>query len=131
MSEELICITCPLGCHLSIDRGPGDALAVSGNHCPRGIRYAEEELLAPKRVISATARIAGAGMASAISRLPVRTSGPYPKEGVSEALKAIYALSVTLPVRRGQVLIKNLGGHGVDVIATRSLTGIVQYSVTA
>jgi CxxC motif-containing protein len=121
MSEELICITCPLGCHLSIDRGPDDTLAVSGNRCPRGVRYAEEELLAPKRVVSATARIAGADMAGSISRLPVRTTGPYPKDKVPEALKSIYALSVKLPVQRGQVLIKDLDGQGVDVIATRSL----------
>lgn len=122
MSEELICITCPLGCHLSIDRGPNSTLAVSGNRCPRGVKYAEEELLAPKRVVSATARIVGPETAGSIARLPVRTTGPYPKEGVSEALKAIYALSVELPVHRGQVLIKDLGGYGVDVIATRSLT---------
>ena len=125
MSEELICITCPLGCHLSIDRSPDDTLAVSGNRCPRGVKYAEEELLAPKRVVSATARIAGTGMASTISRVPVRTTGPYPKDGVPEALKAIYALSVKLPVQRGQILIRDLGGHGVDVIATRSLAGTV------
>jgi CxxC motif-containing protein len=125
MSEELICITCPLGCHLSVDRGPGDALSISGNRCPRGVKYAEEELLAPKRVVSATARIAGSDMAGSISRLPVRTTGPYPKEDVNEALKAIYALSVKLPVKRGQVLIKDLGGHGVDVIATRSLVAAV------
>ena len=123
MSEELICISCPLGCHLSIDRGPGASLSISGNRCPRGVKYAEEELLAPKRVVSATARIEGASMAGSISRLPVRTTGPYPKDGVTEALKAIYALSVKLPVKRGQVLIKDLGGQGVDLIATRSLTG--------
>lgn len=121
MSEELICITCPLGCHLSIDRGSGNTLAVSGNRCPRGVRYAEEELLDPKRVVSATARIAGVTMAGSIARLPVRTTGPYPKAGVPDALKAIYALSVKLPVKRGQILIQDLGGQGVDVIATRSL----------
>jgi CxxC motif-containing protein len=126
MSEELICITCPLGCHLNIDRGPGDALSISGNRCPRGVKYAEEELLAPKRVVSATARIAGAGTTGSMSRLPVRTTGPYPKDGVTEALKAIYALSVELPVKRGQVLIKDLGGQGVDVIATRSLAATVK-----
>jgi len=123
MSEELICITCPLGCHLNIDRGPGNTLAITGNRCPRGVKYAEEELLAAKRIVSATARIAGAGQAGSMSRLPVRTTGPYPKDGVPDALKAIYALSVKLPVKRGQVLIKDLGGQGVDVIATRSLTG--------
>ena len=55
MSEELICITCPLGCHLSVDRQPDGGLAVTGNRCPRGVKYANEELLAPRRVVSATA----------------------------------------------------------------------------
>ena len=81
-------------------------------------------MLAPKRVVSATARIAGAAFAGSISRIPVRTSAPYPKDGVADALKAIYDLVVDLPVARGQILIKDLGGQGVDVIATRSLSEI-------
>ena len=56
MAEELICITCPLGCHLSVERRADGGLSVSGNRCPRGARYAEEELLAPKRVVTATCR---------------------------------------------------------------------------
>ncbi len=128
MDTELVCITCPLGCHLKVGRLDDGSLAVSGNRCPRGIRYANEELLAPKRVVSATARIAGQGRAGAsgdgldaIARLPVRTSAAYPKEGVPALLAAIYALEVRLPVRRGQVLVKDHEGSGVDIIATRTL----------
>ena len=122
MSEELVCITCPMGCRLSVDRTEG-GLAVAGNRCARGIKYAEEELLAPKRMVSATARIAGAERTEldGIARLPVRTSLPYPKEGVPGLLKAIYALDVRLPVKRGAVLIADYEGSGVDVIAARSL----------
>lgn len=130
MSEELICITCPLGCHLSIDRLEDGELAVSGNRCPRGIRYANEELLAPKRVVSATAALDAGSRASCdaagdglceVSRVPVRSTAAYPKEGVPELLAAIYALRVRLPVRRGDVLIADYKGSGVDVIATRTL----------
>ena len=126
MSEQLICITCPLGCHLSIDRQGDGTLAVAGNRCPRGVRYANEELLAPKRVVSATARLAemagglGEGL-GAVARLPVRTSAAYPKDGVPALLAEIYRLTVSLPVSRGDVLIKDYAGSGVDVIATRSL----------
>ena len=31
---ELICITCPKGCHLRVDEEKG--FAVTGNRCPRG-----------------------------------------------------------------------------------------------
>jgi len=127
MSEELICITCPLGCHLSVDRQPDGALAVTGNRCPRGVKYATEELLAPRRVVSATAALAGAAACAEnrhlcdVARLPVRSTAAYPKPGVPELLEAIYALRVELPVSRGDVLIKDFKGSGVDVIATRSL----------
>lgn len=125
MNTELVCITCPIGCHLSVERGDDGTLAVTGNRCQRGIRYANEELLAPKRTVSATARIvreAGAEALDAVARLPVRTSAPYPKEGVPGLLAAIYGLGVRLPVRRGDVLIHDFEGSGVDVIAARTLS---------
>jgi CxxC motif-containing protein len=56
-----------------------------------------------------------------VSRLPVRTSVPFPKNDVPALLEAIYALRVALPVARGDVLIKDYKGSGVDVIATRTL----------
>ena len=125
MRRELICITCPLGCRLvaeSVEEG-SDELAVSGNRCPRGAAYAREELLAPRRTVTATCRArAGAlSQGAAIKRVPCRTAAPFPKERVDELLAAIYALEVVLPVRAGRVLIGNALGLGVDVIATRTL----------
>lgn len=128
MSEELICITCPMGCHLAVDKQADGSLAVTGNRCPRGVKYANEEFLAPKRVVTATARLAGgaaclenhSGLCDVV-RLPVRSTAAYSKPGVLELLDAIYALRVELPVKRGDVLIKDFKGSGVDVIATRSL----------
>jgi CxxC motif-containing protein len=129
VSEELICITCPIGCHLSVDRLDDGNLSVTGNRCARGVKYATEELLAPRRVVSATVALAGSAAEKTarlrglgtVSRLPVRTSAGFPRNGVPELLKAIYALDVGLPVRRGDVLIADYQGSGVDVIATRSL----------
>jgi CxxC motif-containing protein len=129
VSEELICITCPMGCHLEVERLDNGELAVTGNRCVRGVRYANEELLAPRRVVSATAALAGGAVAGAarlrdlamVSRLPVRTSVPFPRNDVPGLLEAIYELKVELPVARGDVLIKDYKGSGVDVIATRTL----------
>jgi len=125
MSEELVCITCPMGCRLGITRHAEGSLAVSGNRCPRGVKYAEEELLAPRRMVSATARIAAGqnpGGLGAIARIPVRSSAAFAKERVPELLAAIYALNVSLPVRRGDVLIRDFKGSGIDVIATRTIS---------
>lgn len=124
MSEELTCITCPMGCRLKVERLAGGEIAVSGNRCPRGAAYAREELLAPKRSVSATARVgpASSGVAgSGLRRVPCKSSAPFPKERVGELLEAIYGLEVRLPVRRGEVLMRDALGLGVDIVATRTL----------
>jgi CxxC motif-containing protein len=123
VSQELTCITCPMGCRLTVERSPeGGAdgeLSVSGNRCPRGAAYAREELLAPKRTVTATCRAAGGS--AGIRRVPCRTAAPFPKERVGELLAAIYRLETRLPVERGSVLMRDALGLGIDVVATRTL----------
>lgn len=130
MRQELTCITCPIGCRLVVEwesgAAPGEVaaggaaaeLAVSGNRCPRGAAYAREELLAPKRTVTATCKSSSSGGAR---RIPCRTTAPFPRERVGELLAAIYALEQPLPVKRGQVLVRDALGLGIDVIATRTL----------
>jgi CxxC motif-containing protein len=125
MRQELICITCPLGCRLVAERGPGDSLAVSGNRCQRGAGYAREELLSPKRCVTASIRLArgegGArGASESARRLPCRTNAPFPRELVPQLLELIYSLEARVPVSRGQVLARNALGTGIDLIATRT-----------
>ncbi len=117
MAEQLICITCPLGCRLEVERLPAGGLSVSGNRCTRGARYAEEELLAPKRVVTATCR----ALPEDRCRVPVRTAAPFPKEKAGDLIRLLYSLEVRLPVRRGDVLVPDALGTGIPVIATRTL----------
>jgi CxxC motif-containing protein len=120
---EMTCITCPIGCSLLVERTPGGALAVTGNRCPRGATYAREELLDPRRTVTATARVRrGPGeSAGAVRRVPCKTSAPFPKERVPELLATISALEVELPVSLGKVLVRDLLGLGIDLVATRTL----------
>jgi CxxC motif-containing protein len=123
MRKELTCITCPMGCRLVAESDSSGELAVSGNRCPRGAAYAREELLAPKRTVTATCRAAGAAVdGSGTRRVPCRTVAPFPKERVPELLEAIYGLEVSLPVARGQVLLQDALGLGIDLVATRTLS---------
>ena len=137
MTQELICITCPIGCHLVVERGSGDELAVGGNRCPRGAAYAREELLTPKRTVTATCRartshgscvdrglsatLEPGRCATAAKRIPCRTSAPFPRERVDELLAVIYALEEPLPIKAGRILIHDVFGLGIDVVATRTL----------
>ena len=112
---NLICITCPKGCHLTVDEE--NDYKVTGNGCPRGAEYGRNELLHPVRVITSTVRIDGA----AVARLPVKTDRPLPKEKMCDCMQLINGLSAKSPVKVGQVLASNILGTDVNIVATKSL----------
>lgn len=113
--KELICIVCPRGCHLLVDETNG--FAVTGNSCPRGEAYGKAELTHPTRTITSTVRCAG----GRLPRCPVKTAAPVPKESIPAVMAALDSVLVTAPVRLGQVVLPNVCGTGVDVVATRSM----------
>lgn len=124
--DEMICITCPMGCHLKIERLSESEIAVTGNKCVRGEQYAREELLTPKRVVTATAALAGSpaarqGCLYRPRRVPVRTTKAFPKEKIAELLNIIYGLEVELPTERGRILVADALGTGIDVVVARSM----------
>lgn len=114
MIKEMVCIVCPMGCHLKVDT---ETLEVSGNTCPRGPVYAKEELTAPKRVITSTVRIEG----GIHRRLPVKTSTSIAKELNFECMELLNKIVVKSPVKHGDVIIKNVLGSGADIIACRNM----------
>lgn len=130
---ELVCITCPLGCHLNVETAGAESLIVTGNRCARGLAYAREEFLSPRRTVTTTCRITHAtaapeGAAAAPSsadaaprRIPVRTSAAFPKERIPELIDFLRDFGAALPVRRGQPLARDLLGTGIDLVATRDL----------
>lgn len=40
--RELTCICCPLGCQITAVTENKTVVGVSGNHCPRGAKYARQ-----------------------------------------------------------------------------------------
>ncbi len=118
--RELTCIVCPLGCRLTATEEANGEIRTVGNRCPRGAAYAEEEIRAPKRMVTATCRLT-AELGGAVRRVPVRGTVPCPREYVDELLADIYGLRIAPPVARGAVLIQDWKGRGIDVIATRTV----------
>jgi len=115
--DRLTCVLCPVSCELEVFEDLDAELQIIGNQCDKGVPFALEEVLRPKRNLATSVPIEGAA-----SRLvSVRLSGPVPRELIFPILAEIAKLRPKAPVRRGQVLIANVLGTGVDVIATRTV----------
>lgn len=110
---ELICITCPRGCHLKVDEN----LNVTGNSCPRGAIYAKAELTHPVRMVTSTVLVES----KTECRVPVKTKDPIPKELIFKVMDEINKVKIKAPVKIGDVVIKDVLGSGVDIIATKNI----------
>lgn len=113
---EKICIVCPKGCRLSISQENGK-INVSGNFCPRGVKYAEQELLNPRRVVTAVAPTDSDQQPF----LPVRTPDMVAKSKIPGILTKIYALRLNRPIPAGTVVIEDCDGEGTPVITCMDL----------
>ena len=112
--KELTCIGCPRGCTLKIERN-GDGWSVTGNTCGR--EFAISEMTAPRRTICSTVRTAFPDAPV----LPVRVSADIPKGRIFDVMDALKTVTVSERIGRGDVVIPDVLGLGVDVIATSSL----------
>jgi len=113
---EVICIRCPKGCKLRVEVGNKE-ISVTGHGCPLGESYGRDEALNPRRMVMSTVRIIGARY----PRLPVRTSEPVPKDRIKDVIDALRGIVVSAPVKRGQVIVRNVASLGVDVISERDM----------
>lgn len=117
--KELTCIGCPMGCALTVRMESG-GIAVSGNGCLRGVKYAQNEMTAPKRMVTSTVAIRG----GEIARLPVKTETEIPREKITACMNEIRSVCVAAPVKLGAVILENCAGSGVNIIATRSVAKV-------
>jgi CxxC motif-containing protein len=114
----LTCVLCPVGCEIEVGRDEAGELRVEGHQCDKGVPFAVEEVLHPKRNLATSVPVRG----TAAKMVSVRLSAPVAREMVFPILAEIAELRPEAPVRRGQVLIANVLGAGADVIATRTVT---------
>lgn len=119
-TRNLTCIGCPLGCALSVEIDEGKVVRVSGNTCLKGDAYARKEVTSPTRIVTTTLRVFGgkAGMVSCKTRQDI------PKEKIFEVTKALAGVVVPAPVKIGDVLVADVAGCGVDIVATKDVEAI-------
>lgn len=114
MTREMICISCPMGCRLTVEYEGDTVQSVTGNTCKRGEVYAQNEIKDPRRVVTSIMRVKGKR-----SPVSVRTSGAIPKGSIYDCLLSIKDALAPSDVKSGDVLIPHVAGTEFDVVATR------------
>ena len=112
---KMICINCPKGCEMDV-AVDGANVVVTGNSCPKGEDYAKAEVTNPTRMVTGLVRVAGMR-----KPLPVKTRTAIPKGKIDATLFALHQATVQLPVKIGDVIIGDVAGTGVDVVATANM----------
>ncbi len=112
----IICVACPKGCRLEVLRKDGEIL-VNNAGCKRGQEYARGEVTDPRRMVASTVRIADA----IHPLLPVYTAAPFPKGKIKELLAEIRTVRLHAPIKMNQVIIENVLGTHINVVASRDL----------
>ena len=110
--REMICVVCPNGCRMTVRLDAGRVVSIVGAVCKRGDAYAAEECVAPKRMVTTLVRTEGR------APLSVKTAAPIPKDKIFDVLAAVHAVRVSSPTRIGDVVLANVCGTGVDILAT-------------
>jgi CxxC motif-containing protein len=95
----------------------GQVISISNLECSRGEAYVVREIQTPLRDFFSTIRIEGAKIAV----LPVRTTGPIPKDKLMDCAGELSRIVIKAPVKLGSVIVRNILNLGVDVIATRAV----------
>lgn len=119
--QKLTCIGCPLGCSISVSLSDnGEVSEITGNTCKKGEKYARKEVTNPSRVVTSIVKINNGD----VNMVSVKTAEDIPKGKIFDCMEALKKVTVTAPVQIGEVIIKNVCGTGVDVIATKKVNAL-------
>lgn len=116
---EKVCIVCPVGCNLTIEKDDNETegYKITGNGCIRGKKYAISEMTNPTRIITSTVKIKGLRNIM----VPVKTDIAVPKDKIFDIMNKIKSIEIELPIKRKDIIIKNICDTKANLIATKSI----------
>ncbi len=106
-----------MGCPITVEMDGDEVVSVTGNTCKRGDVYARKEVTDPTRIVTSTVRVIG-GKADMVS---VKTKEDIPKGKIFDCVKALKGVEVEAPVKIGDVIVPDVAGTGVDIVATKNV----------
>lgn len=113
MDREFTCIVCPKGCHITAHEDG----SITGYTCLRGLNYVKQELVDPRRTLTSTVKVDG----GTLRVCPVKSQDTLPKDRVFDVVAEIDKMSIKAPVHIGDIVIENVLGLGVNIIATKNI----------
>ena len=115
MIKNITCVTCPMGCGIKVELSDaGEVISVEGNTCKRGEIYAKNECTHPQRSLATTVKVNG-GVHNVV---PCKSLGALPKEKIFDCMEEINKASADAPIALGDVLVENVCGTGINIVAT-------------
>lgn len=117
--KKLTCIVCPLGCQMEVvyDGKAKKIISMEGNQCKKGQKFAENEIIDPRRIFTTTIKI----NSKTIKRLPVRSNTPAPKDKILGMAREAKKIKVKPPIKMGDILAYNFLDSGVDIISSTTV----------
>lgn len=116
--KNLTCIGCPMGCFLTVKIKDGEVQSVEGNSCKRGAVYGRKEVTNPTRIVTTTVRVLN-GTEKVVS---VKTKEDIEKSRILDCIRELKEVTVTAPVEIGDVVLHDVAGTGVDIVATKNIS---------
>ena len=89
------CTLCPTGCQVRYNEARGE---YEGNKCKRGAAFAEQERVAPQRILTTTVKVADGKL------LPVRSVEPVSKQRLPQLVQELREITVEPPVKCGDTV---------------------------
>ena len=114
---EITCIVCPTGCKVRIVKEGSKVIEISGHTCKRGKVYASQEAVAPQRTLTTSVKVTGGDFAL----VSVKSAAPVPKARLFDLMKVVQKLETAAPIRVGDVVVHDVLGLGIDLVATRAV----------
>ena len=102
------------GRHITV-KGDGKNISeITGYTCKRGMEYASNEYVAPKRTLTSVVKAEG----YTCPIISVRSNKPIPRELTFDAMNVIRNTVATAPFYVGKVVVENILDTGADIVLT-------------
>lgn len=116
-TRNMTCIGCPIGCNLEVLLEDSKVINVNGNSCKRGIDYGTKECTNPTRILTTTVSVTD----GELEVVPVKTEKDIPKNCLQLCMKEIKKVKLAAPVHIGDIIVYNILGTGVNIVATKNV----------
>lgn len=114
MEKKVICTVCPLGCEMTVIGNGNQIESITGFTCKRGETFGRNEFVNPVRILTSSVKV-NDGERPLVS---VRSSKPVPLNKIFEIMERVKGKSVEAPVKIHDVIISDILGLGIDIIAS-------------